>query len=211
VSPSHCLQLRLIPDHPHHRNAKATRALLRLCPPLCNLTLAETPEPVLAAFEKVLAETTSFAVAEATATPFAPAVPTPTPAAAPALAQTEQVSAASGQTFATTPATASKIRSAGVAVAASLHQVGEHVGSGIVYAGEWYRKRVGDSRADVKMSDATLARCDSVASWRLFLKCSTLAPVPRQYTGAPEDARLETCRRVLLCIDEVPNSMFTAF
>lgn len=100
--------------------------------------IPETPDEVLLAFEKVLAGCTSYAVANLLVEGTEEGKPS-TAAIPPA--EQEQVEAASGTVFTTTPATASKIRSAGVAISSGIQTVGEHMGKGIVKAGEWYRKR----------------------------------------------------------------------
>ena len=117
---------------------------------------------MLEAFERVLAGQTSFAVANAPAGGATGAVDSaPVTTAAIQPADQEQLEAPSGQTYTTTPATANKVHEASAAAAANINQLGEHLGRGIVRAGEWYRKRSESKRTDVKISESNARRLES--------------------------------------------------
>ena len=135
---------------------------------------AETPAEVLKAFEKVLAEHTSFAVSDLT-----PGDEREAPVSH--IDNAATVTAASGQTFTTTSSTADKIRRAGESISAGVMSLGDHVGRGIVHAGTWYRKRSEGKQKDVKVSEKTAARCAAAltpSEISLALRCAREVTVP---------------------------------
>ena len=52
-----------------------------------------------------------------------------------------------------------QVRAASAAIASGITQLGEHMGKGIVRAGEWYRKRSGGKQKQVQISEASMRRC----------------------------------------------------
>jgi hypothetical protein len=107
---------------------------------------------VLQSFEKVLAQYTSFAVSGTAASDKTSPLQTN-------IEKPEKVTAASGETFTTTPDTAAKIRKAADCISQRVATLGEQVGQGIVAAGAWYRKRNAGKQSNVHMSKATVAGC----------------------------------------------------
>jgi hypothetical protein len=155
--------------------------------------LPETPDDVLAAFERVLAQCTSFAVANIPAGSVGEPATTPN-AAAISPADQEQVEAASGQVYITTPETASKVRATSTALASGISHLGEHMGKGIVRAGEWYRKRSEGKQKNVEVSKAHMRRCGAARSALQVASCQccarSLSFALHTSAGAPRAATL---------------------
>jgi hypothetical protein len=119
---------------------------------------------LLGSFEHALQQFTAYAVAQGVTQEDA-------------IPDGKKVEAPSGDTYTTAPGTASNIAAAAAAIAGGVHAVGEHVGRGIVYVGQWYRSRATQRPDAIRVGGKTQYTCAPHRSPPSVASCASHVPV----------------------------------